>query len=400
MLLMAACLIGFPNLLQVVVRSPLSLFRDREDIILAMFLCLVWIACGLGFGGDRSFNHALAYTFTFVFYLLLFKLAARLAGFGPEDIIRAFAASAVICCAFVLIDSVLANLFDIRIRTPLLTGGPRSFNMDYFRRGLLISTGGTAEEPGSMAMFLNIVVPIGMWHFHTKGPKLMVPLLAGMHLLSMIFMGSTAGILILMCFAGLVAALRIRPFLREMKWILLLGAICTCVVAIKLWIFLAPFLATLGEDIVLKVSLDATSVSASARTGSWTAGLEDFQSSPFWGMGPGYGIETLIQGYLSFFLTVLADTGFLSFLCILLYLALIAWKAMNLQGNVRYFLLLPLFGTLVHFNIVGDYYHAPFWILVALIQMMSTPAAAPESQVRNSAPDDSVVPYGWSTPRT
>lgn len=359
-----------PGLITGFIRQPLRLFQDREDLLLALFMSLLLVSYGLGFGGPRSFNHTLSYCFTFLFYLFLFKLAARQAGFGPWHMARAFAWSALLGCFMVLLDSVLVNFFDFRLRPYLLTGGSKTYNMLYFSKGAMQAVGGTAEEPGSMAFFLNIIAPIGLWYFHRGGRKGSLYLLGAFYLLSMVALRSTAGLLITLGGAGVAALLHPRYFASLASRLALLLFPIAWYAFVKLQEVLAgismPFLLEVSE----KMSMSTRAHSAAVRADNWDRGMRYFLESPWFGTGPGFGKEINDNGYTQFFLTVLADTGILTFACICLFLIAVAVKVPRLPNMACSFLILPFFGSIVHLNIIGDYWSAPFWFAIVMVQLL------------------------------
>jgi hypothetical protein len=361
--------VSFPRLVQAFFLRPLAHFRDLEDLLLGAFMALVLISYGLGFGGPRSFNHTLGYCFTLTCYLLLFKWAARESGFTYLHMARACAWAAAIGCFIVLCDSVLANFLHFKLRSYFLTGGSRSYNMLYFSKGGMLAVGGTAEEPGSMAFFLNILTPIGLWHLHRGGRVFAVHLLGFAYLLSMLAVRSTAGIVIALCAAGIVGVLRWR-FLGFLSLRLgMLLAPTLLVVYFKLRQILQHYSVAFLKELAEKIALSSQSHSASIRSGNWARAWENFLHSPWFGRGPGFGQEINSNGYTQFFLAVLADTGIFTFACICLFFIVVAVKLLQIPGDLKYFLILPYFGTLAHLNIVGDYWSPPIWFAIAIIQM-------------------------------
>lgn len=241
--------------------------------------------------------------------------------------------------------------------------------MEYFRRGVVLSTGGTAEEPGSMAMFLNIIVPLGLWHFHRAGKRRMVYLLGAMYILSLLLITSMAGLAIFAFFGSLLVLANLRVMMPYLKWAVPAAGIGIALVVAKFYEYILLFGQDMTQDLLLKVSMSSDSRSAEMRSSSLKGALDSFAQSPWFGNGPGYGIESLSDGYLNVFLTVLADIGIFAFLLFFAFLAITVTKAMRLPRPAPYFLFLPIFGTLAHFNIIGDYYHAPFWMALAMVQL-------------------------------
>ena len=92
--------------------------------------------------------------------------------------------------------------------------------------------------------------------------------------------------------------------------------------------------------------------------------------SPIWGNGPGDGVKRSGSGYHNVYLTLLADAGLFSVLLFLFFLMLQFFKLRAVPSGYRVYIFVALFSTVIHFSIVGDFYHAPFWILLILINLM------------------------------
>ncbi len=371
-LILAVALLHAPKLFAMVFNRPLCYFEDPEDVLLYIFMTIATISWALGFGGTRSLNHLMAFSFSCMFYLTLTKVVARESGWDSRKISGVVAYSAMTCCVIIVVEFLLLNLYDLKIRPLFTTGGPGTSNMDFFLRGIFKSVAGTAEEPGSMALFLNVICPIGLWHFEGEGQTKRFITLCTLYVLSLLFLTSIAGIVIAVSMAILASLFR----LESAAWFLRTYAFPSIVICTGLAFLyrekLAFFLGDVTRDLVMKLAMSQSSGSASIRTETWTKALENWRDSPVFGQGPGYGIESLGSGYHSMFLTVLADLGAVNFLLLCLFLSIVGLRVLALPSRAAIYFILPFFGSIIHFNIVGDFYHAPFWISVAIVQMAYT----------------------------
>ncbi len=288
---------------------------------------------------------------------------------------------ALMCTGIVIIEFILLNVFNFPIRHYFLTGGPQTSNMESFDKVFLKFVGGTAEEPGSMALLLNIICPIGIMYFHITKAVFKKYVLIVAYFLSLCFLLSTAAFIALLIGLGLISLAKafncltkakIRPVVSRNRLAMFAGgSILTLSLIAGTYDYLwKPLSMIAQESMLLKVSLSEESVSASQRVYMWNKAIEHFQSSKAFGKGPGFGVEFQTQGYHSVFLTLLADTGIFSFLCFCVFLAAIFRKMLNLPSSLKYFFFIPFFGSIFHFCVISDYYHPPFWIMIILIQII------------------------------
>jgi O-antigen ligase len=112
--------------------------------------------------------------------------------------------------------------------------------------------------------------------------------------------------------------------------------------------------------------------SSGQRVYQWTRAVENFSIHPIFGHGPGYGVHEEQEGYLSVYLSILADIGIFAFLAFFMAIGLLFKKAQQISSKVRPFLLFAFLTSSTHLLIVSDFYHAPFWILLMLIQLVYT----------------------------
>jgi hypothetical protein len=149
------------------------------------------------------------------------------------------------------------------------------------------------------------------------------------------------------------------------------------------------FVQDLTQDLLLKFPLDAESRPAEMRSVFSDSGIVGFAGASWLGTGPGCGMGSLSEGCRNGIPAILAHTGIDSFSCIVAYRAVLSAKALQRRRPAPWFLLLPMFGTAVHFNIVGDDFHARFWMVVA---MAHTYGSRPHGEVSESVMGVSAVP--------
>lgn len=366
---LALGLTATPTLLFLVVRKPLSFFKDQEDILLVLFLVMVWLAFIMGYFNERSFNHSLSYTFSIGIYFIMVKALIRHLGFSWTRIGKLVVVAVVIANGITILEWTLLNLFSVYIREYFLTGGPGTSNMAFYWQPFFLAVAGVGEEPGNTSSLLNMLFPIGLLYLKTREvqTKYMAAYI-GMHVLALVFLASVAGIVFFVM--ALVAAL-----VLNLNWLIRLSK----AFGIFLLIFAMMFAFDLfhvrqhsfkyWEYMEEKVSLSSNNPSSLERTNKWQLALTDWWDSPIFGHGPGYGTEEHTTGYFNTFLSILADTGIFSFLLFTLFLFIIFLKTLRLPPDERFFYFFSFSVLLLHSSVYYVYYHSAFWLPIILIQL-------------------------------
>ncbi|PKV62739.1 O-antigen ligase family protein [Pontibacter ramchanderi] len=359
------------SILAVAIRQKIAvavLKIDREDFFLLIFLLLVWMSWLFGFGEGRSLNHAIAYTFAIGFYYFIFRMIVNNNQIDSAFILKHFAITSIVCCGIIILDWTLVNLFSIGIRDYFVNVENNTANMLYFQRAYFFSVGGVAEEPGSMALLLNITAPLGLLYFEQRQNSKAYSILLAMYGVGLFCLFSTAGLFNLI-FA--VSVLYLYNLLESKKIRISLNRIVLITVGLVAIIIIAinnqHVIASITNEISQKLSLNTRDASASIRTETWYKAFRDWRLSPLLGNGPGHGVQLYGSGYHSVYFSILADLGILSILAFGTFMFSKAIKVFLLPLRVRFYVGIAFVATFIHFAIVGDFYHAPFWILLILI---------------------------------
>ncbi len=333
----------------------------HEDLFLAAFLIIALISVLINPFTDRTFSNLLAYFFTVFAYFLGLKMAIQDLKITSMQLGKAIYYSAVLCCIIMVVDFLLANFLNFQLRPLFVNLENGTANMTYYQKWGVLTVGGVAEEPGSMALILNIYGLIGIYYAAEHLSKSKFNLLFLLYICALATSGSIGAIMFVALSFLILKFRQAFSFKFLLYTILALG-----------------FIAILGEVLIQgflnefqqKLVLSDDSASAVIRLLSWKKGFETWMQNPILGMGPGYGkVINGGEGYLSFFLTVLADLGLFAFITIILFLFKILTKAIKTDKSK--ILALSLLTTIFHLWILGDFYHAPFWILLVFIQLVS-----------------------------
>lgn len=329
---------------------------QKEDLLVVAFLLLSFLSLCFNYSESKNLTNFLALVFVIGVYFFAAKLVIQKLGIDSEQIGKIVYYSAITCCVIMLIDWVIVNFFDIEIRPYFINLTNGTANMFYFTKNGYKTVAGVAEEPGSMAFLLNTYGLIGLDYCKQHRQKKEFNLFLILYLLALLSSFSTGGI----------ACLIIAAILFNFRRIFIGGgAIMPILVFFIIVVLSGNVLAIIYNEFYIKAFSSEESVSALARFFSWRQGISDWLESPLFGKGPGYGSLTLVDGYLSFFLKVLAETGTLSFLVIFMFMIVIFKKAKNVSSILK----IALVAGILHLFIISDFYHAPFWILIFLIQL-------------------------------
>jgi len=344
-----------------------------SDIILLLLLITIVFSSMLNYTENRAFSHTIASVFVFLMYFVLLKKIIDFENLDYTYILKMFAISSFICGAIIIVDWILINYYNIGFRGYFVRVDHKLANMLYYQKPYFVSVGGVAEEPGSMALLMNIIAPLGMLYYKIKRKYWILLFLFGTYLLSMIFLSSSAGIICL-CMAILVAFLHRINFKWHLRKNLLLLYTLLFVLAIGIIFYITytyngVVIAQINE-IKTKVFLSDRNSSSHIRSYVWKEAIINWLNNPFFGNGPGASISEYIVGYHSVYLTFLADTGIISLLLFLLFLFIAYKKIVRIKAVNNYYLMIPFMSVAFHFAVIGDFYHAPFWILLIVIHMI------------------------------
>ncbi len=350
---------------------------DSSDIIL-LFL-FISITASVIING-KGLNHLLAYGFSFFMYFVFLKKIIDFEKIPYLFILRMFAISAFICGVIIILDWTLINFFSIGFRKYFVTVDHRISNMLYFTKGYFITVGGVAEEPGSMAILINIIFPLGLLYTKLKARYGTFLLLLTIYILSLFCLFSVAGIVgafissaIVIFFHFINTKQTVRIKARNLFYLLIIS---TILLLTSTYVFIRYFdtvkntLAGQIKDISNKVFLSDEDMSADLRHSTWNSAISNWQEHPIWGNGPGDGINRYGSGYHSVYLTLLADTGIISFIFFLFFLFFLFLKLNSIPVLYRNYLFIGYFSSIIHFAVIGDFYHAPFWLLLLTINLI------------------------------
>lgn len=348
----------------------------KEDLYLLSFLALVWISFFLGFFEKRSFNHSLAYTNAIIFYFLLSKYTIKLLHISSLEIVKVVYWSFITSSIIIVIDFIGKNYYNISLRELFTDTDGKISNMDYYIRFGYYRVGGVAEEPGTMALFYNLYFGLSLYYLHLKNKTKKYKWLLFIFIISHFAMMSNAGVIlpfaavILIFLTNKLSKLTIT---KKQLFFVIITFIILFIGLVSVFYFDLGNSAQIAEeflDKILFIEENKNYSSSGQRLKQWGRALRNFIKHPLFGSGPGFGVDEDQEGYLSVYLTVLADLGIIAFLLFISFQEALIKKVMELSTPIRNFLLFSVITTFLHLIIVSDFYHAPFWILLVLVQLI------------------------------
>lgn len=355
--------------------SKLFFIINNADLILLLLLSTIVFSLLINQGGTKGFNHTLAYSFAFFLYYIALKKILDFEQINYLFILRMFAITSSICGIIIISDWILINFFNTGFREYFVNLDHKTANMLYYKKGYFIAVGGVAEEPGSMALFMNIISPLGLLYWKIIEKNRNFVLLFIIYLISMIFLASIAGLICILSAFFIILILNkssnnIKLKVKKKKLIIYLFISIFTLTSTFLFIRYNHSATKLYTEITSKIMLNEEGRSSQKRSFIWKEALINWKENPFFGNGPGSSITRYNTNYHSVYLTLLADTGIISLILFLYFLLSHFRKLLRITSKYRSYLIIPFLSVLIHFAVVGDFYHAPFWILLIVIQMI------------------------------
>ena len=344
-------------------KRKFSLFVQKntsvERFCLNAYLCVATISflCALCFYPNPKLisNFTMHVFIIIVFYYSLSEVIQKTCSLNT--CIKGLAYGGVFLMFVITIDSILVNFFDIRIHDWFIFG--YEGNASYFNRfHLWFSTSAPAEESGSVAGFLNLLIPFVILYF--KKSKILFSML---YIFCLFSLFSTAGYLIFSIGMLAVFILSIKTPKNLFRGIIISILFITCL----LWNYekLSPYF----EQVKFweKVTLSGETSSDSIRSNAVATAIGDGLNAPLIGNGSGYGVSTVEGGYSNTFLIIFAEYGIIAFLLFSLFFLSIWIKCLQLPKNLKPFFVYSLICISLKAMTGAQIHNLAFWILVPII---------------------------------
>jgi len=335
---------------------------DRTFIIITLFLLCSLLSLFLNYQAPKNITNWIPYLWIFIgnYFFIRYLIRNRVFGIDSSSVINACKKCYFLVGGFIAIDFLLVNITGIQLRTSLINLDNGTANMDYFFRSDFINTGGVAEEPGIMSLMINIFFFICL--FANRGrEKSKLVLLYIFHCFILLCLGSTMGIV------SFLAA----HVLANTNWKF---SLLFFIMAVGIFFILPSSILQSGffMEMTSKLTLSEDVASSVTRATLWNTAWETFISHPLFGAGPGFGKLLSEDGFMSLGLIILAELGLV---CFLLFGWFIyeTYKKARVLGRVYHSgaLKMAIICSTMHIAVLNEYYHMPYWLLLALIYCLA-----------------------------
>ena len=359
LLLGAAFFISFFDKKRRLFRFPKKTFAQR--LFLIIFLLFVFISFNVNSiirPQPKVFSNFVG-TFAIVifFYFCYSSLVEKY--ISLERCIKSLAYAGVLLMSVIVIDAILVNFFNYEIQ-PLLIIGQQA-NFPYFNRSIWISTSAPTEEPAYAITFLNILAPFIFYYY--KGTKLKLLCAGYIFCLFSAFSATAIATVALLPFILLFTNIPSR--LRAK----ILFAIVISVFILFIFLINTPFLSNFiaASNLIQKVTMSGETMSDSQRSEAMLLALEHGIMSPVYGMGPGYGKSVTGYGYLSLFLTMLGNYGFIAFFAFILFWLDFYRKCRGIDKKIRIYFIMSFIVCSIASVINDNIHDFIIWALFPII---------------------------------
>lgn len=276
-----------------------------------------------------------------------------------EKCIKGLAYGGVLLMFVIFTDAILVNFANIEIQNIFVFGKEASYS--YFNRGIWISTSSPTAEPAHAITFLNILFPFVILHFRDRN-RTIYTLLYIFCIFSSFSVTAIASLLViplLLLFTNIPSIYKFR--------IVFIYLICTLILLLFIWNNEEFQTLLSATNFIDKVSMSGNTISDRHRTEGFSLAIKHGIESPIYGMGPGYGKYIFERGYLSFFLTILGDYGFIAFFAFILFWSSFYFKCFRINKKIRiYFFISFLFCTIA--SCINDNMHNfIIWAILPII---------------------------------
>ncbi|HEX8333461.1 MAG TPA: O-antigen ligase family protein [Segetibacter sp.] len=356
---------------------------DKQFWIVVLFLVLSSISLFINFQSKKNFTNWLPYLWLFLFNYLFIRYAIRnnICDITIPSILSIIKKTYFLIGGFIIIDFLLVNLFGVQIRTALVNLENGTANMEYYVRSNFLNTGGVAEEPGIMALMMNIFFCLTLYTERSK-KRLYQVYLYIFHLVILVSLGSTMGI-----FSFIVSQVFIN-----WNWrfnVFFIGFLLIAYVFLQSLVLNNPFIQEISNKLVMSEDVESSVVRATL----WASAYETFLNHPWLGAGPGYGKLLFDEGFMSLVLVLLSEVGII---CFLLF-AWFIWETYKKANKISVVqntntLKMGIICSTMHIGILSEYYHLPYWLLLAMVYCINVSLNKPsEVEERNAKTTETTV---------
>ncbi len=341
----------------------------KEDLFLPLFFIFFMVSAIINMNAS-GFNYVVAYLF--VFGLLYLFVKGVLATYVTlPQIYMANTYGVIFVGLFLTVNFILntSGIVDLQGAIPRISGTNASY-LGIFNRGYAFAT-----EPGIVAFYLNTLGPLALWHLWcevqcSKVVKLLLTCAVAFGWL-VLFSAAAVFFLSISCFlAAMIMWKRIINRRLTISTFCKMGSVTAFILLISLFFAFSPKFQGYIAPICMKLTLSPELSSSHARTDRWKNAANLVLDEPFLGKGPRYFSSKGESSAISWYLTLLVEGGFLSFMPLLAFLCIVFVRILTFRHLYQPPILIGFLAGCGHLMIISSFF-APFlWLLIAIFYVL------------------------------
>jgi hypothetical protein len=329
---------------------PTRLIKSEDALLLYFILVLLFLSI---FTPVTNVNYIATYAFIFVFFMSIITNNYWIQSQYSSSILRINSYISVWSVFFLLFVYILKvyYLIDLTEILPKLKDGHAIY------LGGISRNYGFSSEPGSLSFYVETVLLYGVYYFVVHISKsilfsLLISLLFTLLLVTTFSAGSFASLALSITVYGLLTIRQRSIYFNSMFLIIFI-----------LFMLMFFYGTNLTEGIIEKITLGQTESSV-GRMEKWMLALDVIPNAIFVGIGLGQTTVIYDGSFLSYYITLISETGIFPILIILTYFLLSYIRIF--KHRCSNFILIPLGAGIIHLAIISTIYYPYVFILIAL----------------------------------
>lgn len=336
----------------------------KEDYLILLFLVAFTISHLINQNAS-GFNYIFAYCFVFCI-LYLFIKGVLFSYVTARQLYMVNTWAVIFIGIFLSANFVLniAGVIDLQGMMPRTTETNATY-LGVFNRGYAFAT-----EPGTIAFYMNALGPLALWYLWSgvRVARLIKLILTAVLFFGWLVLFSASGWAFLS--VALVISLVISGIKKYInsRMIKTIGVIFFIVIPVLFMVASSPKVQNYFNPIYLKLTLaeDASTSSSGSRIDRWSTGIDLVFEEPFFGKGPRYFSSKGESSVLSWYLMVLVEGGFISFLAILIFLGSVLIRILKFRHPSRFPVLVGFLAGSGHLLVISTFFEPFLWLLIAI----------------------------------
>lgn len=354
-------------LLLIKLKIPLLVYSNIDYFLIFFFL--IFSISGIVNNNELFVNYLLAYFFL-IFFVYFFLKGALYKFISIREIYIANLAAVIFVCTFICVNFILSlNGFNFQEFLP------RDKPANAIYMGRYIRGYGFSSEPGIVAFYINTLGPLAVWFliFKTNFSFFFKFIFSFIITAGLFLTFSAAGIffilvsinltLIIIFFKKIKNKFRLKKFLKT-------GVFVVSFIFLISIIFQFSSVNKITSPLISKIKLSENNRSVRDRLNRWEASTELIFKKPLLGFGPRYFTSNKVgdttMSSLNWYFMILIESGFISFIFIMLFLFSVLIKIINLnhQSNIAY--LIGFLAGAGHLLVISTFFYPFLFLLIAI----------------------------------